>query len=319
MIAAREPHLELVAGYQFLPLANLPLSRARALKALNKLSLHGTVLLAEEGINFSLSGPSDALDRALAWLAEHLGVDAPLVNRQRIDSVPFRRLKVRIRPEIVTFDPDAAPGAGRRGRALDPQAFNALLVRDDVQLVDTRNHYEYAIGSFEGAIDPGTDSFAEFKDWARESLDRDRPVAMFCTGGIRCEKASLWMEAQGFDEVYQLHGGILGYLDTIAPEESRWRGECFVFDDRVSVDRELKPTGRIVCIGCRRPAEGLDASGMPPIESRDEDVRCAACGEIFDERRWSSLRERARQVALATERGASHLGPQDEGNQPSPE
>lgn len=300
-----ETNLELVAGYQFLPLDNVPLARARVFRMLDRLELLGTVLLASEGINFSLSGPSAALDEALSWLSSHLDIDDPVVNRQSVASRPFLRLKVRVRPEIVTFDPDAHPDPDRRGRALDPDAFNALLAKGEVQLVDTRNHYEYAIGSFEGAIDPGTDSFAEFKDWARESLDPERPVAMFCTGGIRCEKASLWMEAQGFGEVYQLHGGILGYVAQIPAEESRWKGECFVFDDRVSVDSDLNPTGRTVCIGCRRPADGLDASGMPPIEG----LRCAACGESFDADRLNSLKERARQVELARSRGTEHLGP----------
>lgn len=306
MNAVSEPALELVAGYQFHPLENLPLTRARVMKACERLRLHGTVLLAPEGINFSLSGPPEALDDWLRWLAEHLGATAPLTNRQAVDAVPFRRLKVRLRPEIVTFDPEASPVHGGRGRALDPLAFNELLARDDVQLVDTRNHYEYAIGSFEGAIDPGTSSFAEFKDWARRELDPERPVAMFCTGGIRCEKASLWMEQAGFPEVYQLHGGILGYLARVPAEQSRWRGECFVFDDRVSVDANLKPTGRVVCIGCRRPSDQLDAAGMPPIEQG----RCMACGDRFDELRLASLRERARQVALAVERGTEHLGPE---------
>ncbi|NKI35042.1 hypothetical protein HFP89_07675 [Wenzhouxiangella sp. XN79A] len=301
----REPALQLIAGYEFRPLDKLQLTRERVRKACQRFDLLGTVLLAPEGINFSLSGSPAALDRWLGWLAGRLGVDAPLVNRQAVDARPFRRLKVRVKPEIVTFDPATRPTLEARGRALDPLAFNELLARDDVQLVDTRNHYEYAIGSFDGAIDPGTASFTEFKDWAREHLDRARPVAMFCTGGIRCEKASLWMAREGFDQVFQLHGGILGYLAKVPADQSRWRGECFVFDDRVSVDAEMKPTGRIVCIGCRRPAEGLDPVGLPPIENG----RCAACGDGFDAARLASLRERARQVALAAERGASHLGP----------
>lgn len=299
------PAFELIAGYQFRALDNLHLTRERVRKCCDRLGLRGTVLLAPEGINFSLYGASQALDGWLRWAADHLGVDAPLVNRQAVDAPPFRRLKVRVRPEIVTFDSDTRPSEEHRGRALDPAAFNELLARDDVQVVDTRNRYEVAIGSFERAVDPGTRSFTEFKDWARTHLDKKRPVAMFCTGGIRCEKASLWLEREGFGEVFQLHGGILGYLAQVPAEASRWRGECFVFDDRVSVDADLKATGRVVCIGCRRPAEGLDASGMPPIDNH----RCTACGETFDEDRLAGLRERARQVALAAERGVAHLGP----------
>ena len=296
----------MIAGYQFRALDTLLLTRERAHTACDRLGLSGTVLLAPEGINFSLYGAPKALDAWLDWLADHLGIDAPLVNRQVVTEPPFRRLKVRVKPEIVTFDPDIRPSGNDRGRALDPVAFNDLLARKDVQVVDARNHYEYAIGSFARAADPGTSSFTEFKDWARSHLDRRRPVAMFCTGGIRCEKASLWLEQEGFGEVFQLHGGILGYLAQVPAEQSRWRGECFVFDDRVSVDADLKPTGRVVCMGCRRPAEGLDARGMPPIENR----RCTACGETFDDERLAGLRERARQVALAAERGTVHLGPE---------
>ena len=300
-----EPPFELIAGYRFHPLDQLPLTRERVRKACERFALRGTVLLAPEGINFSLYGSPKALDDWLVWLAGRLGIESPLVHRQSVAEPPFRRLKVRVKPEIVTFDPETRPSGENRGRALAPTAFNELLARDDVQLVDTRNHYEYAIGSFEGAVDPGTSSFTEFKDWARTHLDRNRPVAMFCTGGIRCEKASLWMEQEGFGEVFQLHGGILGYLAEVPADQSRWRGECFVFDDRVSVDADLRPTGRVVCIGCRRPAEGLDDRGLPPIVDR----RCAACGDAFDDDRLASVRERARQVALAAERGAAHLGP----------
>jgi UPF0176 protein len=302
----RRAEFQLIAGYQFLTLDQLPLTRERLRGICQRLGLMGTVLLAPEGINFSLAGSPHQLAEVLAWMAERLGVDAPLINRQTVAELPFRRLKVRIKPEIVTFDPGTRPVAGQRGRALSPAEFNALLGEDDVQIVDTRNHYEYAIGTFEGAIDPGTTSFTEFKEWARTTLDRNRPVAMFCTGGIRCEKASLWMEQEGFDAVYQLHGGILGYLAEVPAEASRWRGECFVFDDRVSVDAGLKPTGRVVCIGCRRPAEGLDHAGLPPIEHG----RCRACGDRFEPDRLASLRERARQVALAAERGETHLGPE---------
>ncbi|MGB0513727.1 MAG: rhodanese-related sulfurtransferase [Wenzhouxiangellaceae bacterium] len=297
-----------LSGYQFLRLDGLALKRARAEAFARERSLKGTVLLAEEGINFSLSGADTALREWLDWIAKALGADAPVLNRQRSDQPPFLRLKVRLRDEIVTFDPAIRPGIDDRvGAALAAAEWNRMIARDDVQIVDTRNDYEYRLGTFERARNPGTASFAEFKTYCRDALDPDRPVAMFCTGGVRCEKASIWLRQQGFEQVFQLHGGILGYLAEIPAEVSRWRGECFVFDDRVSVNAQLRPTGRVVCRGCRKPAEGLDAAGVPPIGG---DGDCRICGESFDAARLGSLRERARQVRLARARGASHLGPE---------
>jgi len=307
-----DPEPTLLSGYQFVRLGALALKRERANAFARDRGLKGTVLLAEEGINFSLWGADAALRQWLEWIAESLGADAPLLNRQRSDISPFLRLKVRVRDEIVTFDPAIRPGIDDApGAALGPEEWNRLLARDGVQIVDTRNDYEYRLGSFEGAINPGTASFSEFKRYCENALDPDRPVAMFCTGGVRCEKASVWLREQGFGDVFQLHGGILGYLAETPDEASRWRGECFVFDDRVSVDARLRPTGRVVCRGCRKPVEGLDAAGVPPI---GEDGDCRICGEVFEPARLGSLRERARQVRLARERGATHLGPEAQTN-----
>ena len=297
----------LLSGYQFVPLDGLALKRERAETFAGEQRLKGTVLLAGEGINFSLWGADAALRHWLDWIAESLGAATPVLNRQRVDTPPFLRLKVRVRDEIVTFDPAIRPGIDDLpGAALAPEDWNRLIARDDVQIVDTRNDYEYRLGTFKGALNPGTASFSEFKRYCEKELDPHRPVAMFCTGGVRCEKASVWLREQGFGEVFQLHGGILGYLADMPVEASRWRGECFVFDDRVSVDARLRPTGRVVCRGCRKPAEGLDEAGVPPI---GEDGDCRICGEVFDSARLGSLQERARQVRLARERGAMHLGP----------
>lgn len=305
---ADESASTLLSGYQFVRLGGLALKRERAEAFARDHGLKGTVLLAEEGINFSLWGADAALRQWLDWIGETLGVDAPVLNRQCSDVSPFLRLKVRVRDEIVTFDPAIRPGIDDApGAALAPEDWNRLIARDDVQIVDTRNDYEYRLGSFKGALNPGTASFSEFKRYCENELDPQRPVAMFCTGGVRCEKASVWLRGQGFDEVFQLHGGILGYLAETPDEASRWRGECFVFDDRVSVDARLRPTDRVVCRGCRKPAEGLDAAGVPPI---GEDGDCRICGKVFDAIRLGSLRERARQVRLARERGAAHLGPE---------
>lgn len=306
---------ELLSAYQFIDLEELPLMRERLRARARELDMKGTVLLAAEGINFSLGGGSETLDEWLAWLDQNYGVCDPVINRMAVGQVPFLRLKVRIRPEIITFDPDLRPEQVATGQALTPGQWQTLLDNDDVQLVDTRNHYEYEIGTFSGAINPHIDQFTDFRDWAIEHLDPDKPVAMFCTGGVRCEKASAWLLANGYSHVYQLHGGILKYLQTIPVEQSRWKGECFVFDDRVSVDHKLKPAGRPVCAGCRKPAEGLGAEGMPPV---DEHGQCRACGDILSPGRLAGVRERVRQIALARSRGDRHLGPQGENDDNDP-
>lgn len=299
--------MELISAYQFTPLQQLPLLRERLLALATRLGLKGTVLLAPEGINFSLGGAGQDLQSWLDALAQDHGIAGLIVNRQPVEVVPLLRLKVRVRPEIITFDPELDPGVERTGVALDPEAWHALLEAGEVQLVDTRNDYEVAIGSFRGALNPGIDSFTEFGPWALEHLDPHKPVAMFCTGGVRCEKASAWLLAQGYEQVYQLHGGILSYLQDFADRPSLWQGECFVFDDRVSVDHHVRPSGRPICAGCRRPHEQLPADGMPPV---NEAGVCQLCRQSFEPARLAGIRERVRQIALARQRGESHLGPQ---------
>lgn len=300
---------ELLSAYQFTPLDNLPLRRERLLALARRLGLKGTVLLAPEGINFSLGGAAPDLDAWEGSLAADHGIDGLIVNRQPVKVVPFLRLKVRIRPEIITFDPELDPGVARTGEALEPEDWHVLLESGEVQLVDTRNDYEVAVGTFREAVNPEIDSFTEFAPWALEHLDPDRPVAMFCTGGVRCEKASAWLLARGYQQVYHLRGGILAYLKERQGRDSLWRGECFVFDDRVSVDGGLEPSGRVVCAGCRRPHEALPADGMPPVGGSGD---CRLCGEHFEPGRLAGIRERVRQMALARARGGSHLGPQAE-------
>lgn len=294
------------SGYQFVGQDDPARARFEARQWLEHAGLRGTVLLAREGLNFSLAGAREPLDQWLAWAATALGADAPVLNRQPVDAPPFQRLRVRLRPEIVTFDPAIDPGHLPGATEVSPADWNRLLDRTDVQLVDTRNDYEFRLGSFVGALNPETARFVDFKQFCETELDPDRPVAMFCTGGVRCAKAGAWMKAQGFGHVFQLKGGILGYLDQVADPDSRWRGECFVFDDRVSVDGRLRPTDRVVCRGCRQPGEGLDPAGNPPI---GPDGACERCGQRFDPAQAERMRERARQVRLAAARGRPHLGP----------
>ncbi len=298
---------ELVSGYQFKAQSELALMRQRLLGLGRQLDLLGTVLLAPEGINLSLGGESEALDRYLGQLSADYGLGKLVMHRQPVTAVPFLRLKVRIRSEIIAFEPELDPGQVKTGEALGPKEWHDLLAGEQVQLVDARNDYEYRIGSFKGAANPEIERFTEFADWARENLEPDRPVAMFCTGGVRCEKASARLLADGFSEVYHLRGGILKYLETFQNQSSRWEGECFVFDDRVSVDHSLQPSDRPVCAGCRHPHAALPSSGMPPVSDQGE---CSLCQRRFDSARLAGIRERVRQIALARQRGQTHLGPQ---------
>lgn len=298
---------ELISGYQFRALTDLALMRQRLLSLARGLDLKGTVLIAPEGINLSLGGVSESLGSFLACLENDYGVAELVLHRQPVDTVPFLRLKIRVRPEIIAFEPALDPGQVQTGEALDPEDWHKLLEEKDVQLVDARNDYEYRIGSFHGAENPGIDRFTEFAEWARDRLDPSRPVAMFCTGGVRCEKASARLLADGFSSVYHLRGGILAYLQRYDRKSSLWDGECFVFDDRVSVDASLKPSARPVCAGCRQPHDALGDDPMPPVTEGGD---CRLCDRHFDTARLAGIRERVRQMALARQRGSTHLGPQ---------
>ena len=297
----------LLSAYQFIDLQRLPLMQAEFRVKAKQLGLIGTVILAREGVNFSLGGPRPQLQAWLAYLASEHGIDNAITNFQPVDSVPFLRLRVRIRPEIITFDPQVQPHHAGTADHVDPATWHGLIQDPNVQLVDTRNDNECQVGSFVGAQNPQIEKFSEFSDWAAKALDPDRPVAMFCTGGVRCEKAGSYLKSQGFGEVYQLEGGILNYLQQMDPEQSLWAGECFVFDDRVAVDHALRPTDQGICAGCRNPVEGLDANNLPPW---DEAGQCQICHQRFDAAKVAGIKERVRQMALARARGERHLGPQ---------
>ena len=211
--------------------------REKVLAECQKLELRGTILIAAEGLNGSIAGRAADVHGLLDFLRGTPGFETLFAREATADSVPFRRLKVRVRPEIVTFrQPDARP-TEQVGTYIAPRDWNALIRREDVTVIDTRNDFEVEMGTFKGAVDPQTRSFTDFADWIAQegSIATDKPVAMFCTGGIRCEKATSHLIAQGFSEVYHLEGGILGYLDEVPESESLWEGECFVFDERISV------------------------------------------------------------------------------------
>ena len=247
------------AFYKFVAIADPPAMRERLLGLARREEIKGTILVAPEGINATVAGP----DAGIRHLLAHLRADprfAHLVSKESyVEEPPFRRLKVKQKREIVTLRRPEADPTECVGTYVKPQDWNALLADPDVLVIDTRNAYEVAIGTFENAVDPATRTFSEFPDFVAANLDpeKHKRIAMFCTGGIRCEKASALLLAQGFPEVYHLEGGILKYLETVPPEESLWQGECFVFDERVALEHGVRAGTHVMCRACGTPvAEG---------------------------------------------------------------
>lgn len=254
--------ITIAAFYKFVEIADCEALRARLLDACRREGIKGTILLAREGINATVSGGAEGIGNLLELLRADSRFADLTVKFSRAESHPFQRLKVKIKPEIVTFGvPEANPGV-QVGTYVAPSDWNALIRDPDVVVIDTRNSYEVSVGTFEGAIDPETAAFGEFPEFVASRLDpaTTPKVAMFCTGGIRCEKASAFMLARGFGEVYHLEGGILNYLEKVPPEESLWRGECFVFDERVAVAHGVKAGTHVMCATCGHPVARDDGN-----------------------------------------------------------
>ena len=265
----------------------------------------GTLLLATEGINGTIAGSPNAIDAVLAHVRSLPGCDRLEVKDAVADIMPFHRLKVRVKAEIVTMGVAVDPLADA-GTYVAPADWNALIDDPDTVVIDTRNDYEVKVGSFAGAIDPGTASFRDFPAWFAAHRDElaGKRVAMFCTGGIRCEKATAYLKGQGVDDVFHLEGGILRYLEVVPAAESRWQGECFVFDERVAVGHALAPGTHGLCRGCRMPVSPEDR--VSPLY--EEGVTCPACHGTRGADRLSGYAERHRQTALAEARGEAHVG-----------
>lgn len=300
--------IAVVTFYRFVELDALESLREAIENRARALAIKGTVLLAEEGINGTLSGSQGALETLSAWLREQPPF-ADLVCKYSLadpDNPVFHRLKIRIKPEIVNMgQPDVAVSV-RTGTHVGPERWHQLLDDPDVVVIDTRNDYEVAIGTFPGALNPNTRSFREFPDYVRKHLDptRQRQVAMFCTGGVRCEKASAYLLEQGFEEVFQLDGGILNYLEQVSAADNHWQGECFVFDQRVSVDDSLQQGSFTQCFACRRALTEEDVASS----DYERGVSCPYCINESNEQQRAGFAERARQEALAIERGERHIG-----------
>ena len=300
------------AFYRFAALDDLPGLRAELLELAAMREVRGTILLAGEGVNGTIAGPETGVQAVLARLRRVPGLERLQVKYSRARQQPFHRLKVRLKREIVTMgQPDVAPYlAAEVGTHVPPEQWDALIAEPDTLVIDTRNAYEVAIGTFAGAIDPGTASFREFPAWVERELRplvaerQPRAIALFCTGGIRCEKATAYLKQQGFAGVHHLQGGILRYLEERPEAGSSWRGECFVFDQRVAVNHRLEPGEHSLCHACGLPLAPADRQ----LVSYEPGVSCRHCHERFSETDRERFRERQRQIERARQRGVPHLG-----------
>jgi UPF0176 protein len=298
---------KVAAFYKFARLGRYETLQAPLLAALQNHGIKGSVLLAREGINGTIAGVGAQLDLALAAIAAitELSEIEPKFSEAR--TMPFRRMKVRLKKEIVTIGNVKADPTEKVGTYVDPQDWNALISDPDVVLIDTRNDYEVGVGTFKGAIDPHTESFGEFPDYVRKNLgnQKHKKIAMFCTGGIRCEKASSFMMNEGFENVFHLKGGILKYLEVVPQAESTWEGACFVFDERVAVEHGLKVSDFSLCHGCMNPVSAADRKN----EKYENGVSCPTCFDRLTPQQFASNRQRQKQMDLAKAKGAKHLGP----------
>ncbi|MBV0933694.1 oxygen-dependent tRNA uridine(34) hydroxylase TrhO [Marinobacterium weihaiense] len=294
------------ALYKFVTLENFEQLRQPLHDLMVEQGVRGTLLLASEGINGTIAGSREGIDAVLAWLKSDPRL-AELDYKESFDeSNPFYRTKVKLKKEIVTLGVEGIDPKRVVGTYVKPQDWNALISDTDVILIDTRNDYEVQIGTFKHAVNPQTDTFREFPQYVQENLDpqKHKKVAMFCTGGIRCEKSTAYLKEQGFDEVYHLEGGILKYLEEVPQEQTMWEGECFVFDNRVSVNHSLEKGEYDQCHACRMPITAEDKAS----EQYEKGVSCPHCFDRLTERQRERFVQREKQAQLAKARGEAHIG-----------
>ena len=294
------------ALYKFVTLDNHEALREPLQSMMESEQIRGTLLLAAEGINGTVAGSRVAIDRLKAWFdadARFNGID---YKESLSEEQPFYRTKVKLKKEIVTLGVEGIDPKRVVGTYVAPKDWNALISDPEVVLVDTRNDYEVDIGTFKGALNPNTESFREFPEYVKNNLDpaKHKKVAMFCTGGIRCEKSTAYLKEQGFDEVYHLHGGILKYLEEVPEQESMWQGECFVFDNRVTVDHQLQPGQYQLCSACRAPLSPDDLQS-PHYQ---HGLSCPHCHDQHTPEQLRRYAEREHQLQLARARGQAHIG-----------
>ncbi len=294
------------ALYHFVRLENFQDLRQPLLDTMLKHAVKGTLLLANEGINGTIAGSRSGIDAVLNWIRQDPRLATVDSKESYTDQMPFYRSKVKLKKEIVTMGVEGIDPKKVVGTYVKPADWNALISDPEVVLVDTRNDYEYNIGSFKDAINPNTETFREFPDYVKTNLDpkKHKKVAMFCTGGIRCEKSTAYLKEQGFDEVYHLKGGILKYLEEVPKEDTLWEGECFVFDNRVAVNHDLEKGQYDQCYACRYPITEADKQS-PHYE---QGVSCHHCYEQTTAEQRAHFAEREKQMQLAKQRGENHIG-----------
>jgi UPF0176 protein len=302
--------IRVAALYRFAAIADVEAVRTRLQAVCDHGGIKGTLLVASEGLNGTIAGPETGIEAVLSAIRAMPGFADLDVKYAWTGDMPFLRMKVRIKREIVTMgQPDLDP-AREAGVYVAPADWNALIADPTTLVIDTRNDYESEIGAFEGAVQPNTRSFRDFPDWFRTEgralLDERKPqrVAMYCTGGIRCEKSTAFLKAEGVENVHHLEGGILRYLEEVEPVDSLWRGDCFVFDERVSVGHGLAQGDHTLCRGCRMPVDAAGRASPHFIEG----VCCERCRDSRDDAQRLRYAERQRQIELARRRGETHLG-----------
>lgn len=315
------PAFVVCALYKFVALNHYQSLREPLLAEMKRLQVRGTLLLASEGINGTVAGSRQGIDQLLVWLRREPAFGDIDSKESYTDIAPFLRTKVKLKKEIVTMGVEGIDPQRVVGTYVGPQQWNQLISDPDVLLVDTRNDYEVQVGTFKNAVNPATESFREFPAYVSNHLDvgKHKKVAMFCTGGIRCEKSTAYLKEQGFDEVYHLKGGILKYLEEVPQQDSLWQGECFVFDDRVTVDHQLQKGSYDQCHACRLPITEHDKTS----EHYQQGVSCAYCFDKTSPEQRQRFLEREKQIRLAERRGEVHMGEQpikekEAKNAPSP-
>ncbi|MGB1272090.1 MAG: rhodanese-related sulfurtransferase [Endozoicomonas sp.] len=300
------PEIVVCALYKFVPLEHYVELRQPLQRVMASNQLRGTLLLAHEGINGTVAGSRPGIDALLDWLNNDSCL-SPIEHKESFtQEMPFRHTRVKLKKEIVTMGVEGIDPRHAAGTYVDPLDWNDLVHDPDVLLIDTRNDYEVQVGTFKNAINPKTDHFRQFPHYVKEQLNpgKYKKVAMFCTGGIRCEKSTALLKAQGFEEVYHLKGGILKYLEEVPQEQSCWEGECFVFDDRITVNHRLEPGSYDQCHACRLPITDQDKLS----EKYQQGVSCPHCFDKLSTRQKARFQEREKQMQLARQRGDAHIG-----------
>ena len=297
------------ALYKFVVLEDLPDFQAQLREICERVEMMGTLLIATEGLNGTVSASYENMASFVAWLRALPQFDDIAIKYALYKERPFHRMKVRLKNEIVTMGCADIYPSQNAGTYVEPQDWNKLISDPDVMVVDTRNNYETAIGTFKGAVDPETTNFREFPEWAEKLAklpadEKPKKLAMFCTGGIRCEKSTALMRQYGFDDVYHLKGGILKYFEDVPAEESLWEGECFVFDSRVSVDHQLQKGDYELCFACRMPLTPEERA----LDSYLPGLSCVHCVDSKTQAQKARYEMRQKQVALAKARGEKHIG-----------